>query len=304
MRQQERHGKVAEKVTENIIEDLMTNVLDWSIGDLNNQIGRSDILLTHLGIGYLIVETKRLGKLAWNRRAVEAALGQARRYASEQNVNRVAVSDGVMFYAADIVDGGLRDRVLCRLDTKDPAVDLWWLSVQGIWRSRPDGGATLGLPPYGGAKAHDGPFNLSSGTLLHPRYGRPARCFAYVGDASRTSTWKLPFRLVDGSIDTKRLPKAIGSILTNYRGAQVHTIPEKAIPAVLTRLAEAAQSLGYMPPAASRPAPVYLELAEVLKRLPAGKPIKSKSGPTGKVRNRPISARPRQRTQPSLDSFS
>jgi hypothetical protein len=72
--------------------------------------------------------------LAWNRRAVEAALSQARRYADEQRVQRVAVSDGYMLYAADVEHGGLQDRVFIDLGAQDAQEALWWLSVQGIYR--------------------------------------------------------------------------------------------------------------------------------------------------------------------------
>src|SRR5689334_24034312 len=102
MRQQERHGAAAEKVAENIAEDLFTGVLDWAIGDVNNQVDYADIVLTRLGIKYLILEAKRPGSLAWNRRAVDAALDQARRYADVQKVKCIGVTDGLMLYAADI----------------------------------------------------------------------------------------------------------------------------------------------------------------------------------------------------------
>src|SRR6266404_3239068 len=74
LKQQERHGVAAEKVAENILEDLFTTVLDWSVGDLNNQVEYADLVLTRLGIKYLVIEVKRPGALAWNRRAVEIAL--------------------------------------------------------------------------------------------------------------------------------------------------------------------------------------------------------------------------------------
>ena len=304
LRQQTRHGTAAEKVAENIVQDLLTNVLDWSRGDLNNQVRYSDLLLTQLGIGRLVVETKRPGALAGNRGALEAALEQARRYAAELRVGCVAVSDGTMFYAADVVHGGLRDRVFCRLDAARPAVDeLWWISVDGIYRSRPDSRAGP-RPQPGKSGGFTGKPALVSDALLHPKYRLPSRCFAYVGDATRTSTWKLPFLLADGSIDAKRLPKAVQVILTNYRGAKVQTIPEEAIPDVLKRLAGAAQSLGHMPPEAARPAPVYRLLAEALAQM-------SGRGPAGPAQRRRISsrARPRvarkpRRTELNLDSFA
>jgi len=37
LKQQERHGVAAEKVAKNILEDLLTTVLDWSVGDLNTK---------------------------------------------------------------------------------------------------------------------------------------------------------------------------------------------------------------------------------------------------------------------------
>jgi hypothetical protein len=43
-------------------------------------------VLTRFGIRQLVIEVKQPGALAWNRRAVEAALAQGRRYAEEQRV--------------------------------------------------------------------------------------------------------------------------------------------------------------------------------------------------------------------------
>ena len=73
-------------------------VLDWSVRDLNNQIAYADLVLTGLGIKSLVIEVKRPGALAWNRRAVEAALTQAHTYADRQSVRCVGVTDGFMLY--------------------------------------------------------------------------------------------------------------------------------------------------------------------------------------------------------------
>jgi len=88
-----------------------------------------------------------------------------------------------------------------------------------------------------------------------------------VGDFAKTSTWKLPYKLADGTIDAARLPKAVQCILSNYRGAKVSGIPEEAIPAVLKRLADAARRVGHMPPEASHPAQIYLQLSEALEQF-------------------------------------
>jgi hypothetical protein len=267
LKQQERYGVAAERVTENILEDLLTMVLDWELSDVNNQVGYADLLLTRLGIKYLILETKRPGALAWNRHAVEKALDQAMRYAGEQKVKCVGVSDGVMLYAADIRHGGLEDRAFVCLDATEPQEHLWWLGVHGIYRCRDErADAALRLLPE---EVSEGPAESETpdGELLHPKYKLPARCFAYVGNASDAKTWKLPYRVLDGSIDRKRLPKAIQAVLSNYRGTKVSGMDEKAIPDVLVRLARAAVNLGKMPHQCGNAAPAYAQLAEVLDQL-------------------------------------
>ncbi len=185
-----RPGGGAERVAELIVADLFTHALDWHVDDLNHQIGYADVLLTRLGIKYLVIETKRPGALAWSDAAVEAALEQATRYAVAQGE-----------------------------------------------------------------------------TLLHHKYGIPARCFAYVGDPSRPTTWHLPYRVMDGSVDSKRLPKAIQAILTDYRGATVGSVPEPAIPAVLERLAGAARELGRMPDQRPDTAEAYQLLHDALLQI-------------------------------------
>ena len=94
--EQGRYGPAAERVAEDILADLLTSVLDWSLSDLKHQVNGADLVLSRLGVKYLVLEAKRPGALAWDRRAVESALDQARRYADEQKVRCISVSDGVM----------------------------------------------------------------------------------------------------------------------------------------------------------------------------------------------------------------
>ena len=220
-----------------------------------------------MGIKYLIVEVKRPGALAWNHRAVEEALDQAMRYADEQKVKCVGVSDGVMLYAADIQHGGLHDRVFVSLESQEPPDSLFWLSVHGIYRPRSDSeDAALHLLPEALHEPSDEAITLKD-AFLHPKYKIPAHCFAYIGDACDPRTWKLPFRLADGNPDVKRLPKAIQAVLSNYRGVKVSGIPERDIPEVLVRLAMAAVQIGKMPHQSGEPSPVYQQLSEALEQL-------------------------------------
>lgn len=221
-------------------------------------------------IKYLIVEAKAPRTLAWSKVARDAALEQAYRYASEQTVERIAASDGVILYAADVRNGGPQPRLSCRLDAERPDPALWWLSVDGIYRERPlsEVEQVDEVPEPEGSDAS--PLGgLVTEALLHPKYKIPCSCFAYVGDANDTSTWSLPYRTADGRIDSKRLPKAIQAIISNYRGARVSSIPETAIPDVLVRLACAANEAGKLPSSGTSAgvARVYLRLRSTLEQL-------------------------------------
>ena len=255
-----RHGGETERVAEAILEDLFTEVLDWSKGDIAYQIDFADIVISRNLAKYLVIEVKRPGTLWPGRQRLLDALDQAGRYAAEQRVPMIAASDGRFLYAADVEHGTFEDRVLVDLACQEAPPGLWWLSMHGIYRPCTDG---VRWPEISDAPASD-PSADANSVLLHPKYKLPASCFAYVGDAGNPATWKLPYREADGRIDGKRLPKAIGALLSNYRGAKVGGIPEKDIKAVLMVLARAASAAGKMPPRASEAAPVYCELARVL----------------------------------------
>jgi hypothetical protein len=252
-----------EKVAENIVEDLFTSVLDWSLEDVNLQIGRADVVLSDHGYKRLVLEVKRPGSLIWHRYAVQTALEQALRYAAAQNVDAVAVSDGHMLYAADVAAGGcMKDRVLAALDLDVPPFDLWWVSVHGIYRPCPGAAGDLPWPAAGVVSGVDGP---AEGLRDH-RYHLPARCFAYVGSAADVDTWKLPYLLECGEPDTKRLPKAIQSILSNYRGVKV-TIPREAVPDALVQLAAAAATLRKLPCQCADPAAAYVQAHHAIEQF-------------------------------------
>lgn len=266
--QAERHGSAPERVTEQILSTLFSDVLDWPIAHVNYQLGWADIVLTSPGVRWVVVEAKRPGKLAWHRRAIDDALDQVCRYADQQNVHVVAISDGQMFYAADRVHGGLQDRVFIDLAAEGPPKDLWWMSVHGVYRRRDDlDAARLRLLPEAPREmVTNRSEDAQVDGLLHPRYKLPARCFAYVGNAADTRSWKLPYRTQAGAIDLKRLPGAINAVLKSYRGVRVD-IPEAAIPDVLVRLARAAKMAGrFDGTLRDEPANCYELLAVILEQ--------------------------------------
>jgi len=264
---QERSSEAPEESVEGVLEDLFVNVLDWSPSDVHRLEGEEGLLVSRSGAGGLIVAVRRPGALIWYRRTVEAALQQVRRQADEKGVKSIAVSDGVMLYAADIEDDQLRDRVFVYLGSSAPQTDLRWLSVHGLSRPRTGGQGVAPrlLPEMASTSASR--TSAHGGLISHPRYGLPARCFAYVGNAEHPDTWKLPYLLADGRVDAKRLPKAIQSIVSNYRGERVRSIPASEIPDVLVRLARAAAALGKLPHQSRRPVQTYQRLAEALAEL-------------------------------------
>ncbi|MCV7380958.1 hypothetical protein H7K38_20210 [Mycobacterium alsense] len=262
--QQAGFGPPVEKIAENILEDLFATVLDWPVSDVKPQVGRADIVLASLGVKWLVLEVKRPGSLIGRRSAIDAALAQARRYAADQRVRTVAVSDANMLYAGDVSGGGLRPRVWLNLDAEEPPSDLWWLSVHGIYRRCPDVAVELGTLLQRNCGSG---LDMSDVGDLHPKYKLAVHCFAYVGAANDVHTWKLPYLLADGvTPDGKRLPKAIQCILSNYRGARVD-IPPAAVGDVLVRLGNAAAILRKMPCQNEMAATAYVEAHDALEQL-------------------------------------
>jgi len=269
--QEARYGRAAEKVAESILADFFTIPLNWQISDLNNQIQYADMVLTKMGIKRLVVEVKRPNSLSWDQPSLERALAQARRYADDPRVSTIAMSDGTLFYAADIANGGLKHRALLRLDHAVPCLDAYWVSVDGIYRI-PEKLAEEQItePAVASPVCVETVPEMSAAEIvtpiLHPKYKRPAECFAYVGDARNPHTWKLPYRLGNGAVDTKHLTGAIRSVISNYRGTRVQ-IPEKAVPDVLVRLGKAVAEIGKMPGQTSNPPQTYQQLYDVLRQI-------------------------------------
>lgn len=246
----------AEKITEGILEDLFSMVLNWSISDLNWQMGRCDLVLTQMGIKYLLLEAKYPNHFS-SKSNREKALNQVLGYAKEQKVKKIAVSDGYMLLIAELDEQGAIEKYLeISLDAPDFSEELWFLSIHGIYRSIPRK-TDIAYPRF----QNDG--------LLHHKYELPIDCFAYVGDKDDTKTWKLPYLLEDSSVDVKRLSKAIGAVISNYRGAKVEGIPEKAIPSVLRALEKAARQMRKMPDQDPKASDIYKKLADILVQFSA-----------------------------------
>ncbi len=149
------------------------------------------------------------------------------------------------------------------LDTERAPEALWLLSVHGIYQVSPVVVVDLDAGPNRGSIAIASV--TDAGTLLHPTYKLGMQCFAYVGAASNTRTWKLPYLLADGTPDAKRLPKAIQCIVTSYRGANV-SIPREACGEVMVLLAKAAKDLRRLPCQNASTATVYRNAHEFLEQ--------------------------------------
>lgn len=149
-------------------------------------------------------------------------------------------------------------RIFVDLRSPEPLLDLWWRSMDGIYRPTRSGGD--GPVAADAGATTDGSDGLEE--LLHPKCRIPCRCFAYVGNPDDPGSWHLPYLLADETIDSKRLPKAVQAIVSNYRGAHLRSVPDRDVPAVLGRLVQACVRTGHLPPAPGGP-PAY----ETLWRL-------------------------------------
>ena len=260
---------VPERVAEEILIDLFTAVLDWSKGDLLLQKERADIILSKNSEKYLVIEVKKPGFLKPHKKSLDTALTQACGYAKQQSITRIAASDGKWFYAQDIEPEVPGYRALVELDQETPPLGLWWLSVHGIYRRCED---KVVWPSASGEIS----IPIDANTLRHPKYKLPAWCFAYVGNPNDPKTWRLPYLKDDGTTpDDSRLPKAIQALLSNYRGAKVSGIPKLEIPKVLIKLACAARQSDRWPEPGNETAPVYQELATVIKQQKLEKDVQA-----------------------------
>ncbi len=88
-----------------------------------------------------------------------------------------------------------------------------------------------------------------------------------IGSALKTATWKLPYRLADGSVDERHLPGAIRAVLSNYRGTHIKAIPEAAIGDVLVRLGRAAAEIRKLPGQTPKPLQSYQQLYDALHQM-------------------------------------
>lgn len=264
-----RNDGASEKVAENILEDFFTIALDWNLSDINYQLHYADMVLTRSGINRIIIEAKRPDSLDFERASLDRAIEQARRYADEQRIKTIAVSDGVIFYAADIINGGLKPRARFKLDIPAFCLNSWWVSREGVDRDSKNLVSETFTQTGSVANREDSYTEDESAepVLLHAKYNIPAICFAYAPDATNPNTWKLPCWEVYGKkVDEKRLPGAIRSVVSNYRGAHA-SIPEEAVPDVLVRLGKAAAMINKLPSQDPNPKKSFQQLRDVLYQI-------------------------------------
>lgn len=244
-----------ERITEKILEDLFSNVLDWNLEDINNQIEHSDIVITKHGIKRMVIETKRIGHFS-SKGNIDKTFHQAIGYAKKMRITKVAISDGNKLFLTEYCPN--RDLragwVDISLNSINYPEELWFFSEHGIYRSIDS--FNFEEPPL-----------FPQTDLLHHKHCLPYNCFAYVGHERDTKTWKLPYLISDGSIDHKRLSSAIRCIIANYRGNKVKDIPEHHIPIVLKKLAQAAKNAGKMPYQNPRTPDTFFQLESILTQL-------------------------------------
>ncbi len=262
----EFHSELSEKVTENILGALFTQVLGWPMRDLHWQLGRADLVVASHQQKHLVIETKKPGKFARVPEVVQA-LRQVYRYAAEQNLEQAAVTDGFLFLQMARRRNGWVPRVVFRLDSPEsPAVAIGLLSPDGIHKKSSRGLDESLLARLGFRSVENEDWRELSGAV-HEKLALPAYCFAFVGEYGNPGTWKFPYRHPDGSPDEVRLPRAIRAVLALLREPRDDTLPREALPTVVGKLSRAAWEAGKCPSPGIRTAPSYHALAAMAGRL-------------------------------------
>ena len=264
--QQKRYGKISEKATLKILNVLFTEILDWDIKDINDEVDYADIVITKLGIKRIIIEAKRPYGISWNEFQIEKHIDQANRYASEQKVNIIAISDGKYLLVFNVDEGSRDPRILIDLESDEPNCDLYYISVNGVDKKK---NTNVNWENIKNPKLIKNIEKEIDSELINKTYKLPSRCFAYVGDPNKPSTWKLPYLSLDGSVNIKRLPGAVECVVTNFRGLQIKTIPEENINEVLIKLAKASKSVGKLNPNNPKMANCYKQLYKAIDQIGA-----------------------------------
>lgn len=226
-----------------MLERLLSDVLGYEPDQIDREPDHADFLLLYRGVKLMVIETKDWD-VFHKQEALDAALLQACTYAKRHRVQYIAAFDGVRLVLGERAGNEIRLKIELCIDEDEPHENLFFFSHYGLSKLPKDVMRALPISPNEVAAVD---MNLSEykthhGVKLH------YSCFAYIGDLRAKSTWKMPYRNEDGSVDTRRIDKAVNYLFSpgGYRGATAResSVPQAAQPEVARKLAIAYQEIG------------------------------------------------------------
>jgi len=258
-----RHGQTLQEAdVEQLFERLAGDLLGYGPDQIGRQQDYADRTLHGQGMKLAVVEIKSYRAFERDGELAEA-LVQAARYADRHRTPNLVAFDGHNLVLA--LRRPERDDVAVSLwleldvDDEDPPDDLFYFNHFGLFR-------------YPTAELRTVDYDADEDDELHrSHHGEPLHYsrYAHVGDLTRKTTWKLPYRNPDGSVDEDRIGHAVNYLLSpgGYRGNTAEESPEfqegDRLLAAL-KLARAYDEVGRWEPdregfyAAEKPTPVQL----------------------------------------------
>jgi hypothetical protein len=237
--QTEAGRRLSERDVEFMLEALLTGPLGWAVGQLARQQDFADFALIDRGLKLAVVETKGFGVFRDPAQA-DDALVQGARYADRHRTRLIWACDGCQLVLAsrEPMAEGINVHLRVPLDLPEPPPELYFFTHYGLFRYPPQILRTIAYS----ATEDEALFRRHHGEALH------YSCFAYVGDLRDKSTWMMPYRTADRSVDTARLGHAVNFLLSpgGYRGQKAETtrVPQAATLLCALRLARAYHEMG------------------------------------------------------------
>jgi hypothetical protein len=220
------------------LERLLAGPLGYSPGQIRRQSDFIDYELLARDLKLAVVETKGWEAFRTDG-SLNEALEQAAKYAARNHVKHFFAFDAEVIALATQEGNTISVMKELRVDGEESPEDLYFFTEYGL--------SKVSDEPLRSFQFVE-PLSSSSEYKTHHGVSLSRDCFAYVGDPRDKTTWRLPYRNPDLTVDTSRIDKAVNYLLSpgGYRGITVtdKSIPEGASVYVARTLAKAYKEIG------------------------------------------------------------
>lgn len=199
---------MSEKDVEAVFDKLLTGPLGYTPDQISRQPDYADYVLMSRDFKVAVAEAKGWEYFRKKDNLLKA-LGQAANYADRHRVANLIAFDGESVVLAIRAESEISVLLDLKVNSPDPADDLFYLTLYGLSKL-----PTEKLFSFEHFKA-----NASGDFKTHHGVSLPRSAFAYIGDIHNKSTWKMPYRNADGTVDTARIDKAV-KLFAVSRGLQ------------------------------------------------------------------------------------